>query len=737
MAHMGQEATENKGARVFVRRLAVAACFVPALLFLSLLLRGETFSLLCAGMLAVPLCTICLYAAKQQSKRGAAALFASRAYTWICAAGALLVSGVLFLRFIKQYFAAIYGLGRRDAAIAALFNQIPLPQMVKLGLLSLALFLLFALCVLGVYVILINAYRRQEDGTEPDPFVKKLLGILPIVFCLFFTLTFFGPLDIIFQNAAYLDLHGGVIWLPLLGCMLALTLLLSVCIALMERGMYDLLRCLLFGFALMAYLQGTFFNTDLGRLDGSAVDWSAYAVPAIVGCVLWTIAILAQIPARRILREKYGKITGFVALAIVAMQLAALVVVATQSMVKSDYTLDGKDEFMLSADENVVVFTLDYLDNTLFDEILEQYPETAEEFKDFVYYENTSSMYSLTFPSLIFLLTGMEYDTTVPTLQYIENAWKGETAARFYETLKARGYTCNLYARANYAAVDVSNMLGTIDNVVAVKMHASLKMLLETMRLSLYRYAPLCAKEMFWTTTDRLDELTYLAKEDIVPTVTDHRFIHRLRSEGLTLSPANNRFVWYHLDGAHEPFVVDEEGYHSEQLTDRVRQTRGYLLAVSEYLEQMKALGIYDQATVILSADHGYENERQIALLIKRPHQTQSELETSHAPAAQEDVMPTILDCMGEDYGAYGLSVFDLTESMERERVIRLNGIRSEYPPTRWIGDFNQWDMTAGNPKPRYNVLLEIRYTGDRAVLTNRILNENFDALIPLYDSFY
>lgn len=730
--------------RGFVRWVVVAACFMPALALVSLQLRGRTFSPLCAALSATVLFAICLYTARRQNARAREKtdrLFSNSVRAWGFALLSSLLGGCLTILVYKKYFAAIFGRDDRVGKAAALYDRIPLPAPMKTGLVIAGLLALFLLCALGIYAFLSTAYRREDGGAACGSPVKRYwrnaCGLAPVVLCLFFTLVFYGPLDIVLQNAAYLQLQGTDLWPALLGVMLFLTLLVTAALSCMEQGMYGLLRALLFGLALAAYLQGTFFNTDLGSLDGSTVHWSAYAVAAAVGGALWALVALLQIPASRLLREKYTKITVFASLAIIAVQLVALGTVALQGTKASNRTLEGKEEFTLSANENVLVFTLDYFDDSLFDEILELYPEVREEYRDFIRFDNTVAMYNFTFPSLIYMLTGAEFDPTIPTRTYMQNAWEGELASRFYDTLKARGFTRNLYVDANYAALDAYNMRGKADNVVAAPLIITPDMLLETIRLSLYRYAPLCAKEAFWTTTDRLNELAQGGRKDVEPVAVNHRFCQRLYAEGLSLSSRKNRYAWYHLDGAHGPYVVDETGRYVGRTTDQIRQTRGYLAAVAEFLRQMKALGVYDKATVIISADHGCRwGNAEIVLLVKKPFQTHNVMQTTHAPASHKDILPTILSCLGEEYRDFGVSVFDLTEGMQRERAFHPLAVMDDYPAVKWIGSVNQFNMEVAGSK-RFNVLLSYRDTGDPDTIRNKIQQDQYDEVIPLYDSFY
>lgn len=658
---------------------------------------------------------------------------------WVRGLAALALSAPVLTRFFEKYAAPFLGLREGGGRLAALYLNLPLPPSVKAGTVYAVVVALGLLCVLGISLFLRAAYggldkKRAIDWRQTR---KQLLCVAPAALCLFFTVLFFGPLDLVIENGTYLsiwpeDLYGAMG----IGCLLA-TLLLSAAAACMNRRAFLLTLCVLFGLALASYLQGTYFNTDLGTLDGTPVEWRAQSVAALTGAALWLACVGVQILLCRVLAGKYERIVPFVALAVVVMQLVALLSIAPIGQGRgARYALDGQEAFTVSSKENVIVFTLDFLDNAILNSVLEQYPQTREEFQDFVYFDNTSQMYQQTFPSLVCMMTGTEYDVSVPTRQFVENVWHGERANAFYGMLQTRNFRRDLFMDINYVTMNVENLRGIADNLVVAPLTLTKPLLAEVLKLSAYRYAPLCLKTNFWTTTEKVNKLTQAAKKEIAPLCLDDTFYTRLKREGLSLDTEHNRFAWHHLIGAHIPYVLDETGNYGKEPTDAVRQSRGYLAAVAEYLRQMRELGVYDDATIVISADHGGTMAKQIALLIKRPHQKGETLAVAHAPAAQQDTLATLADCMGEPYDALGTSVFDLEETAVRERVTRLNAVREEYPQVPWVGDMDQWDMgdTMG---VRFNVLLEYRYTGDGHTLDEKIEKGEIDAVLPLYDSFY
>ncbi|MCD8117646.1 MAG: sulfatase-like hydrolase/transferase [Oscillospiraceae bacterium] len=584
--------------------------------------------------------------------------------------------------------------------------------------------------------------KKAVSGKEYwKNWLHRFLGLLAPAFLLCFTGLFFGPLDIVNSNQAYLTFSAGTLFWSLAGVTVAVTLLLSVVLAFVPGKAQRIVYALLLGFAVLFYFQGVLLNDGLAVLDGSGFDWRDDAQAAYINIAIWAVALVVIVVAGWFLHNAY-RTAGYILCA--ALVLAQAVSLATTWQAEDpdaiNYQLAGDEEFVLSSDENIIVITLDQMSPLIFEEALEEDPTLAEFFQDFIYYDNMSTCYSFTFPSLCYLLTHEYFDTTIPTVEAVYNAWHSDLANNFYDTLHDNGYTVNLYLESNYAAIDTENMLGKVDNIaVAGDLVVTGELLEDAVYMSLYRYLPTMLKNDFYVSTGGIvDVAEYQGVEKLH---INYDFYTELLEEGISLTDDTKVFSWYHLQGVHFPYVVNYEGYScDEDETDRMSQLHGYLLAVGEFLEQMKEQGIYDDATIIISADHGYFECFQAAFLIKMPGQEFEEMQVTSAPVAQEDIMPTILYALGEDYSDYGTTVFDWEEGDVRERTTRVWGYMRSYPDVDWVGNLNQWDAQA-NGSYRYNVFGVFNYIGDRDTIYEEerywYLYGVADAIEPLYDSFY
>lgn len=202
---------------------------------------------------------------------------------------------------------------------------------------------------------------------------------------------------------------------------------------------------------------------------------------------------------------------------------------------------------------------------------------------------------------------------------------------------------------------------------------------------ALYRDLPWAFKPFFWYYTDDINNAMSPRREmppaletrdhnasdavapdirsniDVSPmpyTLNDAAFYQRLLNTRLSIvdDGAEGTFRLIHLLGPHFPCTMNEYAQPMGNTT-RPQQARGSLRIVLEYLQQLKELGLYDDATIIITADHGYRSESNFDLkngqrvmspiMLVKPSQTAHEamapLQVSQMPVTTSDIMPTIM----------------------------------------------------------------------------------------------
>lgn len=585
--------------------------------------------------------------------------------------------------------------------------------------------------------------EKKVKGSYWRKWPRRFVTLLAPAFFLCFTGVFFGPLDIVNANRMYLTFSAEDLLFTVTWVTAAASAAIAAVFAVVPGKAHRLVFSLLLGIAVLFYFQGVLLNGELGTLDGTSFDWRTEAPAACGNLAVWIAVILAFLVLGWF-RPDWVRVGGFIVCAalVTAQAVSLLVTWVPEDDTVPNYQLSGAEQFTVSSDNNILVLTLDQLSPLIFEQALERDPHFCDVFRDFLYYDNMSARYSFTFPSLLYLLTGNELDLTIPTREAVYNAWHSDKAANIYDSLHSAGYKVNLFLESNYAALGAENMLGKADNIMqAGDLVITPRFFEFLLDMSLYRYMPTVLKNPFCVSTGGIVDLS--AYKGVEKLRINYDFYPELLDEGLTLTDDHKVFNWYHLQGAHFPYVVDYNGFPcDESETNREDQLHGYLLALEEFFDQLKDLGVYDSSTIIISADHGYFECFQAAFLIKLPNQHFDAFTSTSAPVAQGDIIPTILSLVGGDYSGYtdGTTVYDWREGDHRIRTTSVWGYMTQYPDVEWIGNVDQWDAEANGAK-RYNVFGTFHYDGNRDTIMNKERYWYYygyaDEIEPLYDSFY
>ncbi len=207
-------------------------------------------------------------------------------------------------------------------------------------------------------------------------------------------------------------------------------------------------------------------------------------------------------------------------------------------------------------------------------------------------------------------------------------------------------------------------------------------------------------------------------------------FYNKLINEGLRVSENTDdkgTFRFIHMHGAHPPYIMTEEFQYIEYDERRddgygssgVSQAKGALKIVYEYIRQLKELGKYDDATIIITADHGYTerlsdkdgNMIDVSfpiLFVKEPYDNNDvQISISESPVCHADVIETIRSIIGTDVEARTLK--DIEKMEERSRVLNVcsNELYEKYEINGNVRDYESWGLLYSNEKFAGSVIRE------------------------------
>ncbi len=553
----------------------------------------------------------------------------------------------------------------------------------------------------------------------------RLFTALAAASAFVFTFFIFGPFELYLSNNSFFAFSFKYLVIPAVPAGILLAAALTAVLTLLRGKIYNYAVSAVFAFTVAGYLQGNLLNIDHGALDGSEVVWQNYKGAALLNLMVWGILLLIPLALQYFSRRTWKEVVRVVSLVLVGAQAVALVSLLIK-MPKGDVSDEGfftkESIYEVSEEKNVVFFLLDRFDKRYADIQFEKYPELKEEFKGFTYYENLTGSYSRTCPSVAYLLTGVKCDYSIPMPDYFKKAWSEGT---FLRDIRNAGYDTKVYSEITYIMQNSEYGREEITNIGSPTHTADpMKILSAMYGLSAYRYFPEMMKPYYRIYTGDISYGFIYGGEGTrnnIYATDDILFRKEFDEKGLSLSDnPRGSFLFYHLQGAHDPFRMDENCKPMEGLeyseTGRHKQIRGNLDTIFQYIKQLKKLGVYDNTTIIISADHartGYmtelDGERVLALFIKPAGaDPDAPMKRSHKQITQDNLRASIISYFGLDPAPYGRTIESIGEEEEMVRYFWMNGGNAEktkrdvnlitYRITGDANDFSNWEKVSVDP---------------------------------------
>lgn len=568
--------------------------------------------------------------------------------------------------------------------------------------------------------------------------LKRIPGTFLVSFLLAFMLLIFGPSEIFFANVTEFKFVYGEFAGYLTGVAFLGAVLLTFLLILLPNILYRSLLSIIFGISLAGYLQVMFLNQ---KLDLLGLNPEGYQVPigqAIGNLIAWILIIVLVVVISLWKKEIGEKIVVYGAAFLLCIQviaLGSLLISAKEGAYKhleaeGGWYLSGENQYTVSADKNVIVIILDYFSNQYVEPMEAVYPGATEFLHDFTYYNNVNCDYYGTYPSLSRILTGNELDMSCSVNEWLEQSWNSEKTESFFEVLRNNQYMANYYVIEGSilrGTNDAGLLNGKMSNLVnsAQEIEVCYELLHHTMgKMSAYRMFPEILKPYFYT---RMDEYAgAVATKQNGFYYYNYDFYKGLQENGLKTDSSSNYYIIQHLEGSHE-YTTDAYGAFKE---DAVREetTKGCMVIVEEYLNQLKALGVYDDATIIITSDHGHSIDSQVIFYMKQAGEKHDKSPVTNAPISLQELVPTVVEAIGEDYTQFGKSVHDFSENEQRERTVWVRKYDENYPEV---------PCYTGDKMGSANVYYGYTYTGDINDLLYQIETAGPSQIVPMVDSYF
>lgn len=522
--------------------------------------------------------------------------------------------------------------------------------------------------------------ENAQDSVARWP--RRFLIALLTSFTLLFTVFFVAPIELVYGGSE--DITFNVLdVLPLLAtftiiCGAAIALLVSV----LKGRFYRMAIAVIASCSLCCFLQSLVMNGGLPLADGSAVDWSNFAFSALWNIVVW-VAIFVAICYFCSKRAAVGRV-AVCAIAIVLLLVQGLSagVIVAREIRHPEFMITQEGLFEVSQNENVIVFLLDTVDTNEFDDLIAEHPDVLDGFDGFTLFEDSASTMIPTAYAVPFLTTGEHIQDDETLMNYRDTRF---ARSSFLQDIADANYSISIYADCMYSGVETfSDIVLNFDEHKKVPINP-FSALGTLGKAALYRDVPWIAKPFFWFYTGDfnaqvVDQTVDVPFEEKPYVLDDPAFSIALEKNGLSFAEdesSDGAFKFIHLTGSHVPYIMDEQANYVPSGTSLEAQTIGAFSIVRDYLDRLRELGKYDDATILILADHGVwggstdENGRLMMattpLCLVKPAYEQGEVpvgvSVSMNPVSQDDFHATVLEAMGVDGASYGATYFDEEDS--------------------------------------------------------------------------
>ncbi len=559
---------------------------------------------------------------------------------------------------------------------------------------------------------------------------ERLLPSILLALAAPLTIFIFGPIDIFANNIAEFGfvLSDFIFW-NILFSLICSAVLCGILILL--RGIvFDVVYSVLFGISLMLFIQGCYLNIGMQSLGADAADSATTPTVIVITTIVWVLISVGSVLSVLLIKKKHiGTVKLVSEIALVAILSAQLITFVTQALTTDAFisyedktsadsgyatgSLTYKNITSVSKNKNVVYFVVDCFGIKYYEAALKQCPEIFDDLDGFTAFLDNTTLYSRTFPGTTYMLTGIEIDhDKYFRAEYFDHAYAN---SEFLKAFIDNNYRINIYTDSytGYENTDVLSeytenarldpMQYTVDSKIALAW--------DMVQISLYRYLPFVAKGMIKVTTPELTaHLKYEYETEEPKYTTDMRdlYLHFKNNEFTTYDDDKNNFSFIHISGTHTPYRYDE---NFEPATDKTKVNGAGALKqsftlINHYINEMKKLGVYEDATIIITGDHAsllkdhddpLEHTHTVPLFVKPSGSSDGEYKTSQAQVSHTDLFDTILKSENITAKGYnGRSVFEIPETEQRTR--------------RYL--FHRWNNGGFN-------LLEIKIRGASTVYKN------------------
>lgn len=449
------------------------------------------------------------------------------------------------------------------------------------------------------------------------------------------------------------------------------------------------------------YIHSNFLTSFLPSLDGETLDWgdsSANIISIVVCLTVATVGIFSLVKFKPLKTSKYCFYTICVIVAMLFVSLLSTLL--TTDIFKSKDVIANSTEKnlnLISSENNYLVFLVDAVDSVNFNKIVNSNTDYQKALKDFSYFPDTVSGYAFTRDSIPFIFSGEWNENKVSFPEYSTNAFDN---SKFFDKLSENNYNKNFY---DTDFTWNSTKVLDFDNVIAVERNPKkLSLLKQEVKYYLYKSLPFPLKRF-----SKIDSLDFVATQPSQEyprfSWSDVNFYHNYLKQPLTKTD-QNYFQYIHIEGGHVPFdtskdvtkLPNEDGTYEDKLEATMK-------VISAYLQRLKDNDAYNNATVVILADHGYwhndsANRSNPILYVKGHNEKHSQMHISDKQVSYVDLCNMFIELLD---GKPSTKLFSDIPTEGRIRRYLLNTFNHEEHMEEYEQTDKAWNYNTLKPTGR------------------------------------
>ena len=518
--------------------------------------------------------------------------------------------------------------------------------------------------------------KEADIINTPQTYQSRVRMVIPLVVAFCYTFIVIGCLELLVRHSPEIPFKIISIVPTVILLFAALFVFLVLVIPCFRGRIYELIISLGASILFAGYLQGNFLNTGLGQLTGDALVLSNLKPQIALSLICWIACLIVVFLLLWRSKKVWRGLLFYAPILLIVVQSASFISTISKDMNNNEW---GAGTFWATADEcltineindvasdkNAIIIILDRLDNDLVKEIDLENPDFFDPLDGFTRFDDFITHYGTTFPSVSNILTGHLYMYDMPREQFFDDSWEN---ADFLSALKERGFDIRLYMDKGFSFSRIDQLHGLASNIVSNEISINKRVtLVKLLKLSGYRFGPMLLKNFFWVSPTEFIDTLIMTDENAPYITNDIAYYENLTSNGLNISDSQNSFIFLHLLGPHPPHFMDENIQYVEESTPK-KQGMGAFKIVFEYLEQLKELGLYDDATIVIMGDHGFYDKLELTrtihtgLFVKPSGSFGTPIEISNAPVSPNQLHATIMKSLFGDTEGFGDTFFDINE---------------------------------------------------------------------------